>query len=197
MSQHERTAQKDRTRDAILTGARELLTDGKPVSITAAAARVGVSKATAYRYFRDPAALAAEAGLSIRVAPIETVLGDATTLREKLLAINLYFFDFALENETTFRQFLANSVTAMLNDTPNTAARRGARRVGMYKKVLQAEGFDTEAPDVLRFCAALAAATGVEAMIALIDVVGLEPETAREVVEDMGHALIERFENQQ
>ena len=196
MAGRERTAQKDRTRESILIGARELLTEGKTVTVTAAAARVGVSKATAYRYFREPAALAAEAGLAIRVAPLETILGDAQTLREKLMAINLYFFDFAVDNETTFRQFLASAVMAKLSDPPNNASQRGARRVAMYKTVLQSEGIDTEAPHIIRFYAGLGAATGIEAVIALIDVVGLDAQAARVVVEDMTHALIDSFERQ-
>lgn len=194
MAGRERNAQKDRTREAILAGARELLLAGKPVTVTAAAARVDVSKATAYRYFRDPAALAAEAGLAIRVATLEDILGDANSFREKLLAINLYFFDFATGNEATFRQFLASSVSAVLADPSSSAARRGARRIEMYKSVLQSEGLRTEDPHTKRFCAALATATGIEAMIAIIDVAGFDQKDARVVVEEMTNALIDKFE---
>lgn len=197
MAQRERIAQKDRTREAILAGARELLLEGKSVSVTAAAARAHISKATAYRYFRDPAALAAEAGLAIQVAPLEVVLGDAATLRDKLLAINLYFFDFAVEHEATFRQFLASSVTATLVNPPQPTVRRGARRIEMYKHVLQSEGRDTGDPNVERFCAALATSTGIEAMIALSDVAGLNPQVARIVVEEMTNALIDRYDTQE
>ena len=193
MAERERRAQKDRTREAILAGARELLFEGKPVTVTAAAAQVGISKATAYRYFRDPAALAVESGLAIRVAPLEEILDGAETLREQLLAINLYFFDFAMENEAGFRQFLASSVTAALANPPQKVARRGARRIEMYKSVLQAEGHNTDDPRAIRFCAALATATGIEAMIALVDIAGLEPREARLVVKEMTNALIDNF----
>lgn len=196
MPPRERKAQKDRTREAILSGARELLLDGKSVTVTAAAAQVGVSKATAYRYFRDPAALAAEAGLAIRVAPFETILGDAVTLRDKLLAINLYFFDFAVEHEPMFRQFLASLMLAKLAESPTAPGQRGARRIAMYKTVLEAEGYKTDDPGITRFCAGLATATGVEAMIALVDVAELDPATARMVVQDMSLALIDRFATQ-
>lgn len=196
MVTRERRAQKDRTREAILAGARELLLEGKPVTVTAAAARVGVSKATAYRYFRDPAALAAESGLAIRVASLEEILSDAKTLHEQLLAINLYFFDFAMENEPGFRQFLASSVTAALADPPQKAARRGARRIELYKSVLQFHGHDTDDMRAVRFCAALATATGIEAMIALIDIAGLDPKDARTVVEEMTTTLIDNYVNQ-
>lgn len=193
MAGRERRAQKDRTREAILAGARELLFEGKPVTVTAAAAKVGVSKATAYRYFRDPAALAAESGLAIRVASLEEILSGSKTLREQLLAINLYFFDFAIENEAGFRQFLASSVTAALANPPQKTVRRGARRIEMYRSVLQSKGLCTDDQRAKKLCAALATATGIEAMIALIDIAGLDPIDARVVVEEMTRALIDNF----
>ncbi|WP_138473472.1 TetR family transcriptional regulator, partial [Poseidonocella sp. HB161398] len=91
-----RTAQKERTRQAILDGARTLMQEGQPVTVAAAAERHGISKATAYRYFSDAAVLAAEAGLDIAVAGYEEITAGAADLRGKLRAISLYFFDLSL-----------------------------------------------------------------------------------------------------
>ena len=76
-----RTAQKNRTRKAILDGARTLLAEGQQVTVAAAAEKHGISKATAYRYFSDPAVLVAEAGLDISVRSYEEITRDAADLR--------------------------------------------------------------------------------------------------------------------
>ena len=69
-----RSAQRARTRQAILDGARKLLSDGKPVTVAAAAAETGISKATSYRYFSDADLLVAEAVLDIAVKPYDAVI---------------------------------------------------------------------------------------------------------------------------
>ena len=60
-----RTAQKARTREALLDATRSLIADGIPVTVQRAADEAGISKATAYRYFSDPSLLVAEAGLKV------------------------------------------------------------------------------------------------------------------------------------
>ena len=119
---------------AILDGARQLLAEGAPVTVAAAAERHGVSKATAYRYFSDPGILVSEAMLDIAVKPYEEITRGADDLRGRLLAINLYFLDLAFENEAGFRQFLGRTLT--LSATGTNAVRRGARRISMYRQVL-------------------------------------------------------------
>jgi AcrR family transcriptional regulator len=186
----ERSAQKSRTREAILAAARHLLAEGRPLSVTEAAARAGVSKATAYRYFSDPAALAAEAALAVEVRSYEEVTQGAGTLREKLLAISIYFLDFALDHEPAFRQFLARNLDAWAAEGGRPQVRRGARRVAMYERALSEAGL---APDRHRhLVAALATATGTEAMIALLDIVRTDADTARQTVRWLAEAAIDR-----
>src|SRR4051795_5235842 len=52
-----RTAQKTRTRDALVTAARSLLVDGSTPTVAQAADTAGVARATAYRYFPNQRAL--------------------------------------------------------------------------------------------------------------------------------------------
>jgi AcrR family transcriptional regulator len=186
----ERHAQKSRTREAILAGARDLLARGETVSVAEAAARSGVSKATAYRYFSDPAVLAAEAGLTIEVPGYEEVVAGAATLRARLRAISLFFFDLALAHEPAYRQFLARNLDAWAADGASRRVRRGARRVAMYETALQEAGMD--AARLSPLVRGLSAATGTEAMIALLDVTRADPETARATVLDIADALIDR-----
>ena len=82
-----RLAQKQRTREAILAGARKLIEEGRSVTVTDAAEVQGISKATAYRYFSDPNVLVAEAGLAVAVAPYEDIIGSAATLRARLASL--------------------------------------------------------------------------------------------------------------
>lgn len=186
-----RPSQKERTRMAILDGARQLLAEGAPVTVAAAAERHGVSKATAYRYFSDPGILVSEAMLDIAVKPYEEITRGAHDLRGRLLAINLYFLDLAFENEAGFRQFLGRTLT--LSATGTNAVRRGARRISMYRQVLAEDdgGLSGKAQGAL--IRALSLATGIEAMTALIDVAQAGPEEARDAVETVTLAILDRF----
>lgn len=186
-----RHSQKERTRRAILDGARQLLAEGAAVTVAAAAERHGVSKATAYRYFSDPDVLVSEAILDIEVKSYEEITRAANDLRGCLLAVNRYFLDLALANEAGFRQFLGRTLT--LSASGSDRARRGARRITMYRRALSDHKADLprKVQDELVF--ALSVATGIEAMTALLDVAGAEPEDAREAVETVTQAVLDRF----
>ncbi|QMU56802.1 MAG: TetR family transcriptional regulator [Boseongicola sp.] len=190
---HERTAQKHRTREAILEGARELLSEGTAITVSEAAKRKGISRATAYRYFKKPAALAAEAGLAVEVASYEDITEGATTVREKLLAINLYMFDLTLENEVGFRQFLARSLDTHASGNEPSAGRRGARRINMYHQALEPIRDKIDSSVVQKLTSALAAITGIEAMIGLLDVAALDKSTVRPIVAEMAEAIIDKY----
>jgi AcrR family transcriptional regulator len=182
-----RAAQRRRTRAALLEAARGLLASGEPVSVHAAAERAGVSRATAYRYFSDPKVLAAEAGIDAEVRSYEEITAGAATPRAAARAIALYFLDHALAHEAAFRGFLARSLDASL-DAPDGPPRRGARRVAMLERALA----DLPAERRRALVRGLAAATGAEAMISLLDVVRTDPAGARATVADTVDALLDR-----
>jgi AcrR family transcriptional regulator len=189
----ERRAQKARTRHALLEGARALLVEGRTVTVAAAAAQAGISKATAYRYFSDPDLLAAEAGLAVKVKPFEDVLGGARSTRDKVRAVSLYFFDLALENEAAFRQFLARSLDAWKVEDRRARNRRGARRVAMFESALADVSEQVGRERIAELVRALTAATGTEAMIALLDVAQADRSEARVTVRDTADALLDRY----
>src|SRR3981081_997325 len=56
-----RTAQKQRTRDALIAAARELVADGLTPTVEAASEAASISRTTAYRYFPSQRALLAAA----------------------------------------------------------------------------------------------------------------------------------------
>lgn len=182
-----RANQRRRTREAILDGARQLLARGAPVTVAAAAALVGVSRATAYRYFSDPQALAIEAGLDIRVAPYETVVDGTTTLRARLAAIAEYFLRLALEHEESFRQFIAHAVVP-----GGTSPRRGGRRVAWYQRALAEFPHALPEAQARRLMAQLSAATGTEALIGFVDVARTPRAQVPALAAEMVAAILDR-----
>ena len=183
------TNKRSRTREAILTGARALLARGEPVTVAAAAAEQGISRATAYRYFSDPKVLASEAGLAVEVLPYETVVRGAETPRSRTIAVSLYIYDLSMEHQAQFRQFLARNLDAWVAEGPRD--RRGARRVEMFRRALDGAGLSKAKKT--RLITALTAATGSEAMIALHDIAKVDDRAAREAVLDIAEALLDRY----
>ena len=181
---------RSRTREAILAGARRLMSRGETVTVAAAAAEEGISRATAYRYFSDPQVLANEAGLAVAVRPYEEVVEECHGAREKTIAVALYIFDLSVENEAAFRQFLARNLDAWLAHGPGD--RRGARRVEMFKNALQAANLSPDKKT--RLINGLTAASGSEAMIALYDIAKADPVAARRSIRDVAEALLDKFE---
>ena len=188
----QREDQKNRTRAALLDAARTLLMRGETLTVTAAARKAGISKASAYRYFSDPALLAAEEGLHLKAAPYEEIVGDAATLRDRLVAISLYFFDLAVANETAFRIYLGLNLQASAQSPEGRTPRRGARRIQAFLRALEGET-DILPEQARSLAAALGMATGAEAMIALFDIAGLSAEEARKVVAETAEALCDRM----
>jgi AcrR family transcriptional regulator len=183
----ERTNQKQRTRDAILDGARRLMGRGETVTVAAAAAEHGISRATAYRYFSDPQALALEAGLATLVPPYEEVVAGTTDLRTRLAAITAAMIRLTIAHEAAFRQYLAHSVTAT-----EGSGSRGARRVGYMNRALADLPHDLSAAAQADLVAALATIAGIEGLVALTDVAGRDSESAARIMADIAEAILTR-----
>lgn len=174
-----------------MAGARKLITRGETVTVAAAAAEMGISRATAYRYFSDPSVMAAEAGLAIEVWPYERVIGKARTLRDKLKAISLYFFDLAAGHEAGFRVFLARNLDASLASNRPDQSLRGGRRVAMYLKAFEDSDESVSDDTKRRIVMALSMTTGIEALISLYDIAGADRQMARRTVDETAALIIE------
>lgn len=183
----ERTNQKQRTRDAILDGARQLMSRGEPVTVAAAAAEHRISRATAYRYFSDPQALALEAGLATLVPPYEDVIAGTTDLRSRLRAITAAMIRLTVENEAAFRQYLSLAVTA----TEGTGS-RGARRVGYMRRALGESPHDLSPAEATDLVASLSTVAGIEGLVALTDVAGQDSATAERLLGEIADAILTR-----
>ncbi len=174
-----RSGQKLRTRQALLAAARALVARGEAVSVPAAAAEAGISKATAYRYFAAADTLVMEAALDGAFAGPEAVIGDAVAVRDRVLRVYRYLFEATRANDRGFRLFLAKALEASAQE--GSPQIRGGRRLPMYELALEpVRGRMTPAAfqDLLH---ALSGATGLEAWLALRDVCRLDDAEANRI----------------
>ena len=101
-----RTNQKNRTREALLSAARALMSEGKEVTLAKVAERAKTSRATVYRYFSDPSVLALDATLDLEVVSTSELLKGIDDVRRRVHAIARYYLSFSRVHEAYFRQFL-------------------------------------------------------------------------------------------
>ncbi|WP_417677105.1 TetR/AcrR family transcriptional regulator [Pseudodonghicola sp.] len=189
---HERKAQKLKTRQKLLAAARELAEAGDEVSVTAAAQHAGISKATAYRYFSDPAVLASEAMLDMAVNTPDALLEGADDLRQRVHIVTDYYRDFGRDREPAFRKFLGQ---LMADWTPEGANRqRGARRIPALRLALE-PARDTITPGEFDdlVMALASCGTGFEQHVALNDVCGLNREDADRVARSVVDAILDHY----
>lgn len=189
-----RTAQRKRTRQALLAGARALLARGRPVTLADAAEEASISIATAYRYFSDPRVLAAEAALDIEVMPVERMLAGAKGSRERVHRVADYFRAMVIQHEAAFRAYMAATMEATIGQDPKRRiAIRGARRVDAFEAAL-ADERSRLARDDLRDCvSALSGVTGIEHHIVMHDICGLDADAAARVARISVDAILDRF----
>lgn len=175
----ERINQKRRTRAELLRAARELSVRGSQPSVAEVADHAGISRATAYRYFSTPEEMIREAVLdaiadTIQIEPLDPDTPAVDVGRQVELLVGRVF-DMVDENETMFRALLASNVTG---DGKN---KRGARRVGWLTDVLEPLRRRLPASEFQKLIYALSLLTGVETVVVLKDVCGLEGPEARDM----------------
>lgn len=111
-----RINQKMRTRRELLRGARELMQSGEPVTVAGAAKRVGISTATSYRYFSEPATMQVEAVMEMDLNNSDTLLEQLeravehnSNIPERLIAAQRLILAHIRENEYPYRIYIAKS----------------------------------------------------------------------------------------
>ncbi len=188
-----RTKQKLRTRQALLKAARDLLAANAAVTVTAAANRASISKATAYRYFTTTDALVREAILDSDVKSGAEVIGSELDVRKRVLRVHRFWFEFTRRNEAAHRLFLAKTLEAWADEKGDTAKqRRGARRLPMFELALEPVR-QAMAPATFRLLVqSLTAASGIETYVALKDVCKLSDRESDKVAESTLLAILKQ-----
>jgi AcrR family transcriptional regulator len=178
----ERLDQKLRTRAHLLRAARELVSDGKTLSVAAVADAARVSRATAYRYFPNPEALLAEVPLELAAPTVESLFGDGAPSdpEDRVALVQNAFYDLCRDHDFEWRMFLRASIMRSLQDPHGTGDPfRGARRVALLDEALAPLANELPADELEQLKASLAMLVGGESVIVLRDVLRLDHDEAR------------------
>ena len=187
-----RTAQRRRTRTAIVAATRQLVAEGKTPSIDEIAAAADVSRRTIYMYFPtvDQLLLDATVGL-LSEATVDASLdhdrfGDDVIARTDALAKTLV----GLAPDTLP---LGRKIIRLTVDTPpeTEGERRGYRRVEWIERAVEPLRDRVTADQYERLVSALSLVLGWEAMVVLRDVRGLDPTREEDVIRWASRVLVE------
>jgi AcrR family transcriptional regulator len=180
-----RTGQKSRTRQALVDAARALLSAGSTPQVEDAAARAGISRTTAYRYFPNQRSLLVAA--QPQISP-ETLLADdaPTDPHARLDAFMAAFTRYNLEWEPQLRTALRLS----LEPGGARPALRQGRAIGWIEHALEPLRASHPGVDVPALAVAIRSAAGIEALIWLRDVAGYSRRRAAETLHSTARALL-------
>ena len=195
-----RINQKRRTRVAVLEAAKHLLREGQLPSVAEAADAARVSRATAYRYFPTQEYLLSEAALDSARTDIDHLLERAQPSNDPALRLDTLvqaLQQVTLDQEAAFRTLLRLSLEAHAHGGQKSEATeerlRGGRRISWIEETLVpvSNSFDKDPAIFRRLMAALSLSMGIEALIVLQDVCGLEAAEAIDVSRWAAQALLQ------
>jgi AcrR family transcriptional regulator len=181
-----RTRQKQRTRDALLAAAHELLAAGETPTVEQAADAAGISRTTAYRYFASQRALLLAA---IPVIDRDTLLGpDAPAgVAERLDLVIAGQTQILRDWEPQLRAALRLSLEA---PPPGGSPLRAGRAIGWIADALSPLARSHPHVDRPRLAIAIRATCGIESMAWLTDVAGLSRDDAAALMRSSAQALL-------
>jgi AcrR family transcriptional regulator len=182
-----RTGQKSRTRQALVDATRRLMAAGGTPQVDDAAHEAGISRTTAYRYFPNQRALLAAAHPDITPT---TMLGPAPPADpvQRLDACITAFCRYNLTWEAQLRTSLRLSLEA----PPGAAkpALRQGRAIDWIEESLEPLRHSHPRVDRRALAVAIRSATGIEALIWLIDVAGYSRARATRTLRRTARALL-------
>ncbi len=183
-----RSAQKRRTRDALVEAARELVAEGLDATVERAAERAAVSRTTAYRYFPNQRALLLSAHPETGAA---SLLGTdpPEAVSERLDAVIDRFTALVVDTEAAQRAMLRLSLDPRPADQAPLPLRQG-RAIGWIAEALHPLVDELGEREVDRLVLAIRSATGIEALVWLTDVGGLSASEAAEVMRWSARSLL-------
>jgi AcrR family transcriptional regulator len=185
-----RIAQKRRTRDALITAARELVAQGATPTVEAVAEAASISRTTAYRYFPSQRALLAAAHpetAAVSLLPEDAPDDDVVT---RLDLVVTAFVRITLDNEAQQRTMLRLSLEADEAERTQLPLRQG-RGIKWIEEALAPLHSELSGPEVRRLAIAVRSAIGIESLVWLIDVAGLSRAEAADLVRSSARALLD------
>jgi AcrR family transcriptional regulator len=179
-----RTAQKSRTRQALVEATRTLLGDGLTPHVEDAARHAGISRTTAYRYFPNQRSLLLAAHPQISpdtLLPPGAPVDIDARLDAFMAAFTRYNFDWEPQLRASLRVALEQGTRPTL---------RQGRAIGWIEDALAPLRRTNPEIDVHKLAVAIRSATGIESLIWLIDVAGCSREEAASVVLANARAIL-------
>ena len=179
-----RTAQKSRTRQALVEATRALLAEGLSPNVEDAAQRAAISRTTAYRYFPNQRSLLLAA--HPQISPDTLLLpGAPEDVDARLDAFMAAFTKYNFEWEPQLRA----SLRVALEDGTRPALRQG-RAITWLEDALAPLRRSNPHIDVHDLAVAIRSATGIESLIWLIDIAGCSRAEAAAVVLANARAIL-------
>ena len=193
-----RYKQKRRTRTAVLTAARELIRQGKIPSVADAADAADVSRRTAYRYFPTQEQLLTEAQLEGERPGFERLFESAELAHDvegRLDALVRAMYAELQSTEPLMRTMIRLTVERDRDEHTADAAeaeppRRGFRRIDWIEMALSPVRMQLDETSFERLVSGLALCIGIEALLVLRDVRGLDLAAAEEVSRWVARSLL-------
>lgn len=171
-----RTNQKRRTRRALIEAALALCEGGRTPTFAEVAEHAMVSRATAYRYYSSVEALISDAMFEHAVRPLQSLyrpgeddpleaIGRAASALNELL----------INDEVGLHVVERSFMSAWLENPPHARPSRPARRMQYIEPIVDALKGQLTPAARKRLTAALSLTMGTEAVLALRDVAGVDP----------------------
>jgi AcrR family transcriptional regulator len=182
-----RTQQKQRTRNALVDAARNLVTRGLSPTVEDAAAAASISRTTAYRYFPNQRALLAAAHPETSAESLlpPDAPDDAA---ERLDLVVQAFMRVILDTEPQQRTMLRLSLEADPNESGDLPLRQG-RAIGWIEEALAPLRSRLDDAELHRLALAVRSAAGIEALVWLTDIAGLSRSEAVELMRWSARAM--------
>jgi AcrR family transcriptional regulator len=183
-----RTAQKMRTRKALVEAARELIASGVTPTVEDAAAAASIARTTAYRYFPNQRDLLVAAYPEIE---LRSLLGDnpPDDVEARLHVVVGEYLRNTIDNEPAIRAALRLSLEPDGSHREQLLLRQG-RVITWLKDALEPVRGRLSDQAIERLVYAIRAAAGIEALIWLCDIAGLSRDEARDLMMWSARALL-------
>jgi AcrR family transcriptional regulator len=183
-----RSAQKGRTRQALVAAARDLVASGATPTVEAAAAAASLSRATAYRYFPNNRALLLAAHPEVAAeSMLPTDASDDPA--ERLDAVVRSFTAMIVDTEMQQRTMLRLSLETDVSERGDLPLRQG-RAIGWITEALDPLRAELSKRKLHRLVLSIRAAIGIEALVWLVDVGGLSHDDAVDLMRESAQALL-------
>ncbi len=182
-----RRNQKARTRDALITAARQLLAEGITPTVEEAAATAAVSRTTAYRYFPNQGALVVAAHPEIdeeSLLPDDPPADPEDRLHLVLEASTRIVVGWEAQLRASLRLSLEPGA-----DPTGPVLRRG-RVIGWIEDALAPLAVTRPDVDLHRLAVGIRSATGIEAFVWLVDVARVPRDEAVQMLRWSGSAML-------